>query len=218
MLSVRFQDGIPGRVLKLCDFQKPAFVRDRCPMPVQFDPVCQPTNAANLHQPREPPPVMRQAPVLLFHQVYPTSLPTSSGILLQNDKPVKAREPLPVRSPPPVAQQGRWNHRDDEALLALIEARGLPSSSREWVRLVKRMPGQRTVRQCRARWKERLAPGLRHGAWSPEEDELLLATQAQLGNAWSSMLSLFPGRPYASLKNRCSDLLSHLQVARKSSI
>lgn len=63
------------------------------------------------------------------------------------------------------------------------------------------MPG-RSNKQCRDRWKNHLAPEIRRDPWTPEEDELLLESQARMGNTWSSILTLFPGRTYASLKNR----------------
>ena len=109
------------------------------------------------------------------------------------------REALPAG---PANVTKRWQASEDDALRALVEARGVPTTSREWKRIAKRMPFERSLKQCRSRWKDFLAPGVRRDAWTAEEDELLLETQARLGNSWSLMLPLFPGRSYPALKNR----------------
>ncbi len=112
---------------------------------------------------------------------------------------LQPREALLAR---PTIVAKRWQASEDDALRALVEARGVPTTSREWESIAKRMPFERSIKQCRSRWKDFLAPGIRRNVWTREEDELLLETQARLGNTWSAMLPLFPGRSYPALKNR----------------
>ncbi len=126
--------------------------------------------------------------------------PQAAGhICCHYDPAATALAPLkPRRRPAPK----RWCAEEDEALDALITAEGVPATTEEWNAIARRMPTKRSAKHCKFRWRDRLAPGLRRDAWTQEEDELLLSTQARLGNAWSSMVALFPGRSYPSVKNR----------------
>lgn len=110
-----------------------------------------------------------------------------------------------VTQPPPTTHRvprKRWQPSEDVTLRALVEARGVPSTLEEWEMIADGMPTERTAKRCRARWKSVLAPGHSRRAWTPEEDELVLSTQARLGNAWSTILDVLPGRTYTGLKKR----------------
>jgi transcription factor MYB, plant len=55
-------------------------------------------------------------------------------------------------------------------------------------------PQERTGKQCRERWFNHLDPTLKHTIWSEEEDMILLAAQAKLGNYWTKIALELPGR------------------------
>ena len=75
----------------------------------------------------------------------------------------------------------------------------------------------RTGKQCRERWCNNLDPTLKKGAWSPEEDQVILQMHAKLGTRWAEIAKCLPGRSDNSVKNRwystCSRVLRQQQEA-----
>ena len=136
----------------------------------------------------------------------PSILPQyTMQVVFKQDTQPQPRETSPSREleiPPRLKK--RWPPDEDQALTALIEAEGVPATTLQWKQLADRLPMRvkPSPRQCRARWLEFLAPGIRRDSWTPEEDELVLSMQGKIGNAWSAILAKLPGRSYPSLKNR----------------
>merc|ERR1719235_1931604 len=64
----------------------------------------------------------------------------------------------------------------------------------------------RTSKQCRDRYKLKLDPSINHGPWTPEEDDLLVKLQEQLGNQWTKIAKQMPGRTENSVKSRFASL------------
>ena len=60
----------------------------------------------------------------------------------------------------------------------------------------------RTGKQCRERYFNHLQPNVKKGGWTKEEDMLILDLQVKMGNQWSSMSKLLPGRTDNAIKNR----------------
>jgi hypothetical protein len=102
-----------------------------------------------------------------------------------------------------------FSPEEDKKLSGLVARLGADN----WPAVTARMP-RRTLRQCRERYVNYLAPGLNTRAWTPEEDQLLLETQHEIGPLWTAMQGLFPNRTDSMLKNRFHVLKRKRQADR----
>ncbi|KAL7622059.1 hypothetical protein AAE478_007560 [Parahypoxylon ruwenzoriense] len=94
-------------------------------------------------------------------------------------------------------KKGTWSDDEDERLLTAVDKHG-----QKWT-LVANEVGFRSPDQCAKRWQSKLDPNLEHGAWTTEEDELLLSLVQEIGREWKTMQEQsFPRRSTNELKNR----------------
>ena len=70
-----------------------------------------------------------------------------------------------------------------------------------WAEIAKEIPG-RTAKQCRERWNIYLNPNLNKGPWTPEEDRIIIETQKKIGNQWTKIALLLPGRSNDTVRCR----------------
>ncbi|CAB1113075.1 MYB [Ectocarpus sp. CCAP 1310/34] len=96
--------------------------------------------------------------------------------------------------------KGQWDAEEDAALMKLATA-----PFKNWGVLSQSMSG-RTSKQCRERWCHHLDPSINKGAYTEEEDKIIIETQAKLGNRWSQIAARLPGRTENSIKIRCKAL------------
>lgn len=101
--------------------------------------------------------------------------------------------------------KGHWSPPEDELLRRLVA-----TEQKNWGDVASKIPG-RTSKQCRERWHNHLDPQIVRGAYTPEEDRLILEAQARLGNRWSVIAAMLPGRTEDAVKIRWK---SHCRVWR----
>jgi len=108
-----------------------------------------------------------------------------------------------------------WTAEEDALLIRLVADQGAAAN---WSAIAVHMPGKKS-KQCRERYHNHLASGVRKGDWSKEEEARLFELQAEYGNAWAKIAACMPGRTDNSVKNRFNSLSRSLQnKAMKASL
>ncbi|KAL1798234.1 hypothetical protein ACET3X_002271 [Alternaria dauci] len=93
--------------------------------------------------------------------------------------------------------KGAWTRVEDERLQKAVEKQGA-----KWA-LVSKSVRTRNADQCAKRWQHVLGPGCKHGPWTMEEDQKLLAAIEKHGNNWKQIgLSELHGRSSHDIRNR----------------
>jgi hypothetical protein len=93
--------------------------------------------------------------------------------------------------------RGTWSDSEDELLRNSVGMFG----TKKWTDVAKRVPG-RTAKQCRERWLNRLCPDVNHEPFAPWEDAFIVEKQKEMGNRWSVIARMLPGRSTNAVKNR----------------
>ncbi|XP_028801532.1 transcription factor MYB97-like [Neltuma alba] len=96
-----------------------------------------------------------------------------------------------------VLKKGPWTAAEDAVLVEYVTKHG----EGNWNAVHKNTGLARCGKSCRLRWANHLRPNLKKGAFSPEEEKLVLELHAQFGNKWARMAALLPGRTDNEIKN-----------------
>ncbi|KAL3509768.1 hypothetical protein ACH5RR_029169 [Cinchona calisaya] len=106
-------------------------------------------------------------------------------------------------------KKGPWTAAEDAILMEYVKKHG----EGNWNAVQRNSGLMRCGKSCRLRWANHLRPNLKKGAFSAEEESLIVELHAKLGNKWARMASQLPGRTDNEIKNYWNTRLKRRQRA-----
>ncbi|RHN67108.1 putative transcription factor MYB-HB-like family [Medicago truncatula] len=83
-------------------------------------------------------------------------------------------------------KKGPWTTGEDTILIDYVTKHG----EGNWNAVQKNIGLNRCGKSCRLRWANHLRPNLKKGAFSHEEEKIIVELHAQFGNKWARMAAL----------------------------
>ncbi|XP_010922970.1 transcription factor GAMYB isoform X2 [Elaeis guineensis] len=108
-----------------------------------------------------------------------------------------------------VLKKGPWTSAEDAILVDYVKKHG----EGNWNAVQKHSGLSRCGKSCRLRWANHLRPNLKKGAFTPEEEQLIIELHARMGNKWARMAAQLPGRTDNEIKNYWNTRIKRLQRA-----
>jgi transcription factor MYB, plant len=99
----------------------------------------------------------------------------------QMDSPAADDGGSPRRGQP--LKKGPWTAAEDSILVDYVKKNG----EGNWNAVQKNTGLSRCGKSCRLRWANHLRPNLKKGAFTPEEERLIIQLHAKMGNKWARM-------------------------------
>ena len=82
-----------------------------------------------------------------------------------------------------VLKKGPWTSAEDAILIEYVKKHG----EGNWNSVQKHSGLFRCGKSCRLRWANHLRPNLKKGAFTHEEEQLIIELHAKMGNKWARM-------------------------------
>ncbi|XP_021901215.1 transcription factor MYB33 [Carica papaya] len=108
-----------------------------------------------------------------------------------------------------VLKKGPWTSAEDAILIDYVKKHG----EGNWNAVQKHSGLSRCGKSCRLRWANHLRPNLKKGAFSQEEEQLIIELHAKMGNKWARMAAHLPGRTDNEIKNYWNTRIKRRQRA-----
>ncbi|KQK10257.1 transcription factor GAMYB [Brachypodium distachyon] len=115
----------------------------------------------------------------------------------------------PHRGSGPPLKKGPWTSAEDAILVDYVKKHG----EGNWNAVQKNTGLFRCGKSCRLRWANHLRPNLKKGAFTPEEERLIIQLHSKMGNKWARMAAHLPGRTDNEIKNYWNTRIKRCQRA-----
>ncbi|KAB2033476.1 hypothetical protein ES319_D04G020600v1 [Gossypium barbadense] len=106
-------------------------------------------------------------------------------------------------------KKGPWTSAEDAVLIDYVKKHG----EGNWNAVQKHSGLFRCGKSCRLRWANHLRPNLKKGAFTREEEHLIIELHSKMGNKWARMAANLPGRTDNEIKNYWNTRIKRRQRA-----
>ncbi|KAM0932556.1 putative transcription factor MYB-HB-like family [Dioscorea sansibarensis] len=95
-------------------------------------------------------------------------------------------------------KRGPWSPEEDATLKSYLNKHGTVDN---WISLPHKAGLNRCGKSCRLRWLNYLRPNIKHGGFTPEEDNIIFTLYQTIGSRWSVIASHLHERTDNDVKN-----------------